>query len=177
MTGVRRELFRCLLVLCHDSLSFHVTDSRWAEPREPHPLLSLPCPLPPDTLITADPPHCCFTCQPSPIKKERSPRPQSFCHSSSISPQDKLSLPGFGTPRDKQRLSYGAFTNQIFSASTDSPTSPIAEAPPLPPRNATKGTSLGTGRVTPSSELGTHPALRSESRGECEQQGCDVRAP
>ncbi|OWK04381.1 ASAP1, partial [Cervus elaphus hippelaphus] len=115
--------------------------------------------------------------KPSPIKKERSPRPQSFCHSSSISPQDKLSLPGFGTPRDKQRLSYGAFTNQIFSASTDSPTSPIAEAPPLPPRNATKGTSLGTGRVTPSSELGTHPALRSESRGECEQQGCDVRAP
>ncbi|XP_060249335.1 arf-GAP with SH3 domain, ANK repeat and PH domain-containing protein 1 isoform X3 [Ovis aries] len=78
--------------------------------------------------------------KPSPIKKERSPRPQSFCHSSSISPQDKLSLPGFSTPRDKQRLSYGAFTNQIFvSTSTDSPTSPIAEAPPLPPRNATKG--------------------------------------
>uniref|UniRef100_A0A4W2E4J6 ArfGAP with SH3 domain, ankyrin repeat and PH domain 1 n=1 Tax=Bos indicus x Bos taurus TaxID=30522 RepID=A0A4W2E4J6_BOBOX len=77
--------------------------------------------------------------KPSPIKKERSPRPQSFCHSSSISPQDKLSLPGFSTPRDKQRLSYGAFTNQIFvSTSTDSPTSPIAEAPPLPPRNATK---------------------------------------
>nr|XP_020730851.1 arf-GAP with SH3 domain, ANK repeat and PH domain-containing protein 1 isoform X3 [Odocoileus virginianus texanus] len=81
--------------------------------------------------------------KPSPIKKERSPRPQSFCHSSSISPQDKLSLPGFGTPRDKQRLSYGAFTNQIFSASTDSPTSPIAEAPPLPPRNATKGNDVG----------------------------------
>ena len=117
----------------------------------------------------------CFACQPSPIKKERSPRPQSFCHSSSISPQDKLSLPGFSTPRDKQRLSYGAFTNQIFvSTSTDSPTSPIAEAPPLPPRNATKGTSLGKGRVTPSSELGTYPALRSESRGKREQQGCDV---
>ncbi|KAM9050574.1 arf-GAP with SH3 domain, ANK repeat and PH domain-containing protein 1 isoform 3-T3 [Megaptera novaeangliae] len=78
--------------------------------------------------------------KPSPIKKERSPRPQSFCHSSSISPQDKLSLPGFSTPRDKQRLSYGAFTNQIFvSTSTDSPTSPTAEAPPLPPRNAGKG--------------------------------------
>ncbi|CAI9545830.1 unnamed protein product [Staurois parvus] len=74
--------------------------------------------------------------KPSPIKKERSPRPQSFCHSSSISPQDKL-LPGFTTPRDKQRLSYGAFTNQIFmSTSTDSPTSPITDAPPLPPRNA-----------------------------------------
>ncbi|XP_054446471.1 arf-GAP with SH3 domain, ANK repeat and PH domain-containing protein 1 isoform X1 [Pteronotus mesoamericanus] len=82
--------------------------------------------------------------KPSPIKKERSPRPQSFCHSSSISPQDKLSLPGFGTPRDKQRLSYGAFTNQIFvSTSTDSPTSPTSEAPPLPPRNAGKGNDMG----------------------------------
>lgn len=78
--------------------------------------------------------------KPSPIKKERSPRPQSFCHSSSISPQDKLALPGFSTPRDKQRLSYGAFTNQIFvSTSTDLPTSPTSEAPPLPPRNAGKG--------------------------------------
>ncbi|KAB0395329.1 hypothetical protein E2I00_016477, partial [Balaenoptera physalus] len=98
--------------------------------------------------------------KPSPIKKERSPRPQSFCHSSSISPQDKLSLPGFSTPRDKQRLSYGAFTNQIFvSTSTDSPTSPTAEAPPLPPRNAGKGTSCGKGFVPPSSELGVDPAL------------------
>ncbi|KAM5280887.1 arf-GAP with SH3 domain, ANK repeat and PH domain-containing protein 1 isoform 6-T6 [Ctenodactylus gundi] len=82
--------------------------------------------------------------KPSPVKKERSPRPQSFCHSSSISPQDKLALPGFSTPRDKQRLSYGAFTNQIFaSTSTDSPTSPTAEAPPLPPRNAGKGNDVG----------------------------------
>lgn len=84
-----------------------------------------------------------FYSQPSPIKKERSPRPQSFCHSSSISPQDKLTHPSFSTPRDKQRLSYGAFTNQIFaSASTDSPTSPTSDAPPLPPRNAGKGKSL-----------------------------------
>ncbi|XP_018414219.1 PREDICTED: arf-GAP with SH3 domain, ANK repeat and PH domain-containing protein 1 isoform X6 [Nanorana parkeri] len=82
--------------------------------------------------------------KPSPIKKERSPRPQSFCHSSSISPQDKLSLPGFSTPRDKQRLSYGAFTSQIFmSTSTDSPTSPIIDAPPLPPRNTGKGNDTG----------------------------------
>ncbi|XP_053099611.1 arf-GAP with SH3 domain, ANK repeat and PH domain-containing protein 1 isoform X1 [Hemicordylus capensis] len=81
--------------------------------------------------------------KPSPIKKERSPRPQSFCHSSSISPQDKMALPGLSTPRDKQRLSYGAFPNQIFvSASTDSTTSPTAaDAPPLPPRNAGKGLS------------------------------------
>uniref|UniRef100_A0A8V5GJ67 Uncharacterized protein n=2 Tax=Melopsittacus undulatus TaxID=13146 RepID=A0A8V5GJ67_MELUD len=78
--------------------------------------------------------------KPSPIKKERSPRPQSFCHSSSISPQEKMTHPAFSTPRDKQRLSYGAFTNQIFaSTSTDSPTSPTADAPPLPPRNAGKG--------------------------------------
>ncbi|XP_032942074.1 arf-GAP with SH3 domain, ANK repeat and PH domain-containing protein 1 isoform X4 [Catharus ustulatus] len=82
--------------------------------------------------------------KPSPIKKERSPRPQSFCHSSSLSPQDKLTHPSFSTPRDKQRLSYGAFTNQIFaSASTDSPTSPTSDAPPLPPRNAGKGNDLG----------------------------------
>ncbi|XP_051700786.1 arf-GAP with SH3 domain, ANK repeat and PH domain-containing protein 1 isoform X5 [Oryctolagus cuniculus] len=83
--------------------------------------------------------------KPSPVKKERSPRPQSFCHSSSISPQDKLTLSGFSTPRDKQRLSYGAFTNQIFvSTSTDSPTSPTTEAPPLPPRNAGKGNDVGS---------------------------------
>ncbi|KAG8441646.1 hypothetical protein GDO86_010723 [Hymenochirus boettgeri] len=82
--------------------------------------------------------------KPSPIKKERSPRPQSFCHSSSISPQDKLSLPGFSTPRDKQRLSYGAFTTQIFmSTSTDSPTSPVTDGPPLPPRNTGKGNDTG----------------------------------
>ncbi|XP_064202307.1 arf-GAP with SH3 domain, ANK repeat and PH domain-containing protein 1a isoform X4 [Anguilla rostrata] len=73
--------------------------------------------------------------KPSPIKKERSPRPQSFCHPS---PQDKLSLPGYSAHRDKQRLSYGAFTNQTYSPSTDSPTSPTADAPPLPPRNAGK---------------------------------------
>ncbi|XP_041103977.1 arf-GAP with SH3 domain, ANK repeat and PH domain-containing protein 1-like isoform X2 [Polyodon spathula] len=85
--------------------------------------------------------------KPSPIKKERSPRPQSFCHSSSLSPQDKLALPGFGSQRDKQRLSYGAFTNQMYSSATDSPTSPIIDAPPLPPRN--------TGKASP----GPHSAL------------------
>lgn len=85
-----------------------------------------PCPLPP---------------QPSPIKKDRSPRPQSFCHSSSLSPHDKLSLPGFISQRDKQqRLSYSAFTNQMYSASTDlSSSSPVADGPPLPPRNQGKG--------------------------------------
>ncbi|MEQ2214781.1 Arf-GAP with SH3 domain, ANK repeat and PH domain-containing protein 1, partial [Xenoophorus captivus] len=78
--------------------------------------------------------------QPSPIKKDRSPRPQSFCHSSSLSPHDKLSLPGFITQRDKQqRLSYSAFTNQMYSASTDLSSSPVADGPPLPPRNQGKG--------------------------------------
>uniref|UniRef100_A0A7N6BGR0 ArfGAP with SH3 domain, ankyrin repeat and PH domain 1b n=1 Tax=Anabas testudineus TaxID=64144 RepID=A0A7N6BGR0_ANATE len=78
--------------------------------------------------------------KPSPIKKDRSPRPQSFCHSSSISPHDKLSLPGFISQRDKQqRLSYSAFTNQMYSASTDLSSSPVADGPPLPPRNQGKG--------------------------------------
>uniref|UniRef100_A0A670YAY4 ArfGAP with SH3 domain, ankyrin repeat and PH domain 1 n=1 Tax=Pseudonaja textilis TaxID=8673 RepID=A0A670YAY4_PSETE len=82
--------------------------------------------------------------KPSPIKKERSLRPQSFCHSSSISPQDKMAVPGLGTPRDKQRLSYGAFPHQIFvSASIDSATSPTTvDGPPLPPRNSGKGICL-----------------------------------
>ncbi|XP_072547154.1 arf-GAP with SH3 domain, ANK repeat and PH domain-containing protein 1 isoform X5 [Salminus brasiliensis] len=74
--------------------------------------------------------------KPSPIKKDR--RPQSFCHSSSLSPHDKLSLPVFGH-RDKQRLSYSSFTTQMYSVSTDCPSSPVSDAPPLPPRNAGKG--------------------------------------
>uniref|UniRef100_A0A8B9L2N8 ArfGAP with SH3 domain, ankyrin repeat and PH domain 1b n=1 Tax=Astyanax mexicanus TaxID=7994 RepID=A0A8B9L2N8_ASTMX len=75
--------------------------------------------------------------KPSPIKKDR--RPQSFCHSSSLSPHDKLSLPIFSGPRDKQRLSYSSFTTQMYSVSTDCPSSPVSDAPPLPPRNAGKG--------------------------------------
>uniref|UniRef100_A0A4W5N655 ArfGAP with SH3 domain, ankyrin repeat and PH domain 1 n=1 Tax=Hucho hucho TaxID=62062 RepID=A0A4W5N655_9TELE len=77
--------------------------------------------------------------KPSPIKKDRSPRPQSLCHASSMSPHDKLSLPGFISHRDKQqRMSYSAFTNQMYSASTDLTSSPVADAPPLPPRNQGK---------------------------------------
>lgn len=75
--------------------------------------------------------------QPSPIKKDR--RPQSFCHSSSLSPHDKLCLPTFPGQRDKPRLSYGMFSNQMYSVSTDCPSSPVSDAPPLPPRNAGKG--------------------------------------
>ncbi|XP_045558149.1 arf-GAP with SH3 domain, ANK repeat and PH domain-containing protein 1 isoform X3 [Salmo salar] len=83
--------------------------------------------------------------KPSPIKKDRSPRPQSFCHASSMSPHDKLSLPGFISHRDKQqRMSYSAITNQMYSASTDltSSSSPVADAPPLPPRNQGKAPHL-----------------------------------
>uniref|UniRef100_A0A9J8B340 ArfGAP with SH3 domain, ankyrin repeat and PH domain 1 n=1 Tax=Cyprinus carpio carpio TaxID=630221 RepID=A0A9J8B340_CYPCA len=78
--------------------------------------------------------------KPSPIKKDRSPRPQSFCHSYSLSPHDKLFLPGFTGQRDKQRLSYTALSNQMYSVSTDCPSSPVSDAPPLPPRNAGKDT-------------------------------------
>uniref|UniRef100_A0A673GD23 Arf-GAP with SH3 domain, ANK repeat and PH domain-containing protein 1-like n=1 Tax=Sinocyclocheilus rhinocerous TaxID=307959 RepID=A0A673GD23_9TELE len=77
--------------------------------------------------------------KPSPIKKDRSPRPQSFCHSYSLSPHDKLSLPSFTGQRDKQRLSYTAHSNQMYSVSTDCPSFPVSDAPPLPPRNAGKG--------------------------------------
>uniref|UniRef100_A0A668AQ99 ArfGAP with SH3 domain, ankyrin repeat and PH domain 1 n=1 Tax=Myripristis murdjan TaxID=586833 RepID=A0A668AQ99_9TELE len=86
--------------------------------------------------------------KPSPIKKDRSPRPQSFCHSSSLSPHDKLSLPGFISHRDKQqRLSYSAFTNQMYSVSTDLTSSPVADGPPLTTSSNTKST-LGP-RVLP----------------------------
>ncbi|XP_056594104.1 arf-GAP with SH3 domain, ANK repeat and PH domain-containing protein 1 isoform X4 [Triplophysa dalaica] len=94
--------------------------------------------------------------KPSPIKKDRSPRPQSFCHSSSLSPHDKLSLPSFIGQRDKQRLSYTALTNQMYSMSTDCPSSP--DAPPLPPRNTGKAPPLSN--LTPST-----PASQSPSSG------------
>uniref|UniRef100_A0A8C8LVI6 ArfGAP with SH3 domain, ankyrin repeat and PH domain 1b n=1 Tax=Oncorhynchus tshawytscha TaxID=74940 RepID=A0A8C8LVI6_ONCTS len=94
--------------------------------------------------------------KPSPIKKDRSPRPQSFCHSSSLSPHDKLSLPGFISHRDKQqRMSYSAFTNQMYSASTDlTSSSPVADAPPLPPRNQGKGETWFTTSSNTKSTLG-----------------------
>ncbi|XP_030629134.1 arf-GAP with SH3 domain, ANK repeat and PH domain-containing protein 1a isoform X1 [Chanos chanos] len=81
--------------------------------------------------------------KPSPVKKERSPRPQSFCHSSSVSPQEKLSLPGYLGHRDKQRLSYGAFANPVYSTSTDTPASPSADGPTLASKNAGKAPSTG----------------------------------
>lgn len=80
-----------------------------------------------------------FHLQPSPVKKERSPRPQSFCHSSSVSPQEKLSLPGYLGHRDKQRLSYGAFANPVYSTSTDTPASPVSEGPTIASKTTTKG--------------------------------------
>uniref|UniRef100_A0A672NYB9 Arf-GAP with SH3 domain, ANK repeat and PH domain-containing protein 1-like n=1 Tax=Sinocyclocheilus grahami TaxID=75366 RepID=A0A672NYB9_SINGR len=77
--------------------------------------------------------------KPSPVKKERSPRPQSFCHSSSVSPQEKLSLPGYLGHRDKQRLSYGAFASPAYSTSTDTPASPVSEGPTIASKTTSKG--------------------------------------
>ncbi|XP_073705499.1 arf-GAP with SH3 domain, ANK repeat and PH domain-containing protein 1a [Garra rufa] len=81
--------------------------------------------------------------KPSPVKKERSPRPQSFCHSSSVSPQEKLSLPGYLGHRDKQRLSYGAFANPVYSTSTDTPASPVSEGPTIASKTTPKAPSTG----------------------------------
>ncbi|XP_029559784.1 arf-GAP with SH3 domain, ANK repeat and PH domain-containing protein 1a isoform X4 [Salmo trutta] len=83
--------------------------------------------------------------KPSPVKKERSPRPQSFGHSSSMSsPQDKLTLLGGYTPhRDKQRLSYGAFANPVYNTSTDMSPSPGPDRTTLPSRTAGKVPSTG----------------------------------
>ncbi|XP_016358408.1 arf-GAP with SH3 domain, ANK repeat and PH domain-containing protein 1-like isoform X4 [Sinocyclocheilus anshuiensis] len=95
--------------------------------------------------------------KPSPVKKERSPRPQSFCHSSSVSPQEKLSLPGYLGHRDKQRLSYGAFASPVYSTSTDTPASPVSEGPTI----ASKTTSKGS-ESTPPSANRTSPANKFE---------------
>ncbi|XP_029970667.1 arf-GAP with SH3 domain, ANK repeat and PH domain-containing protein 1-like [Salarias fasciatus] len=81
--------------------------------------------------------------KPSPVKKERSLRPQSFCPSSSLSSQEKLSLPASFVPphRDKQRLSYGAFANPVYSTSSDTPPSPGPETsgPSPTARSQSKG--------------------------------------
>ncbi|KAI3374825.1 hypothetical protein L3Q82_021040 [Scortum barcoo] len=81
--------------------------------------------------------------KPSPVKKERFLRPQSFCPSSSVSSQEKLSLPASFVPphRDKQRLSYSAFANPVYSTSSDTPPSPGPDAsgPSLATRSQSKG--------------------------------------
>ncbi|KAM9349484.1 arf-GAP with SH3 domain, ANK repeat and PH domain-containing protein 1a [Symphorus nematophorus] len=81
--------------------------------------------------------------KPSPVKKERCLRPQSFCPSSGLSSQEKLSVPPSLVPphKDKQRLSYGAFANPVYSTSSDNPPSPGPET------------------------LGPSPAARSQGRG------------
>ncbi|XP_059357693.1 arf-GAP with SH3 domain, ANK repeat and PH domain-containing protein 1a isoform X2 [Carassius carassius] len=95
--------------------------------------------------------------KPSPVKKERSPRPQSFCHPSSVSPQEKLSLPGYLGHRDKQRLSYGAFANPVYSTSTDTPASPVSEGPTIASKTPSKGS-----ESTPPSANRTSPANKFE---------------
>ncbi|XP_053537790.1 arf-GAP with SH3 domain, ANK repeat and PH domain-containing protein 1a isoform X7 [Ictalurus punctatus] len=94
--------------------------------------------------------------QPSPVKKERSPRPQSFCHSSSVSPQEKLSLPGYLSHRDKQRLSYGAFANPVYSTSMETPASPGADTPTPASKSSAKGSDLTpppTNRTSPANKF------------------------
>ncbi|XP_026860151.2 arf-GAP with SH3 domain, ANK repeat and PH domain-containing protein 1 isoform X2 [Electrophorus electricus] len=87
--------------------------------------------------------------KPSPIKKDR--RPQSFCHSYSLSPHEKLSIPVFSGQRDKQRLSYSSFTSQY--STTDCPSSPVSDAPPLPPRNAGKAPPSSSSPLSPGSQI------------------------
>ncbi|XP_034534439.1 arf-GAP with SH3 domain, ANK repeat and PH domain-containing protein 1-like isoform X2 [Notolabrus celidotus] len=80
--------------------------------------------------------------KPSPVKKERSVRPQSFCPSSHVSSsQEKLSLPPSFVPphRDKQRLSYGAFANPVYSTSSDTPPSPGPDSSGLSPAARIQG--------------------------------------
>ncbi|XP_063075322.1 arf-GAP with SH3 domain, ANK repeat and PH domain-containing protein 1a isoform X2 [Engraulis encrasicolus] len=93
--------------------------------------------------------------KPSPVKKERSPRPQSFCHASSVSPQEKLTLPSYMGHRDKQRLSYGAFANPVYSTSTDTPASPGAEGPTLVrgPSKGSESTPPPTNRTSPANKF------------------------
>uniref|UniRef100_A0AAR2IWV7 ArfGAP with SH3 domain, ankyrin repeat and PH domain 1b n=1 Tax=Pygocentrus nattereri TaxID=42514 RepID=A0AAR2IWV7_PYGNA len=98
--------------------------------------------------------------KPSPVKKERSPRPQSFCHSSSVSPQEKLSLPGYLGHKDKQRLSYGAFANPVCSASIDQPSSPGTDGPTVAIKNTTKAPSTGPPTSLP---LGSQPCTSGSS--------------
>uniref|UniRef100_A0A7N8YJH3 ArfGAP with SH3 domain, ankyrin repeat and PH domain 1a n=1 Tax=Mastacembelus armatus TaxID=205130 RepID=A0A7N8YJH3_9TELE len=85
--------------------------------------------------------------KPSPVKKERSLRPQSFCPSSSVSSQEKLFLPASFVPphRDKQRLSYGAFANPVYSTSSDTPPSPGPDTsgPSPAARSQGKGSAVG----------------------------------
>ncbi|XP_027025037.1 arf-GAP with SH3 domain, ANK repeat and PH domain-containing protein 1a isoform X5 [Tachysurus fulvidraco] len=98
--------------------------------------------------------------QPSPVKKERSPRPQSFCHSSSVSPQEKLSLPGYLSHRDKQRLSYGAFATPVYSTSTETPASPGADTQTATTKSSAKAASTGPPTSLP---LGSQPCAGGSS--------------
>ncbi|XP_076601035.1 arf-GAP with SH3 domain, ANK repeat and PH domain-containing protein 1a isoform X1 [Chaetodon auriga] len=91
--------------------------------------------------------------KPSPVKKERSLRPQSLCPSSSVSSQEKLSLPASFVPphKDRQRLSYGAFANPVYSTSSDNPPSPGPDT--SGPSQAARRQGKGPGTTPPTSLL------------------------
>nr|XP_020466006.1 arf-GAP with SH3 domain, ANK repeat and PH domain-containing protein 1-like isoform X2 [Monopterus albus] len=88
--------------------------------------------------------------KPSPVKKERSLRPQSFCPSSSVSSQEKFSLPASVVPphREKQHLSYGAFANPVYSISSDTPPSPGPDTSGPSPAIRSQGKGFATGPPT-----------------------------
>ncbi|XP_042284332.1 arf-GAP with SH3 domain, ANK repeat and PH domain-containing protein 1a isoform X2 [Thunnus maccoyii] len=87
--------------------------------------------------------------KPSPVKKERSLRPQSFCPSSSVSSQEKLSLPAFAPSQRGQRLSYGAFANPVYITSSDTPPSPGPDT--TGPSSAVRGQGKGHASGPPTS--------------------------
>uniref|UniRef100_A0A3Q3IAJ4 ArfGAP with SH3 domain, ankyrin repeat and PH domain 1a n=1 Tax=Monopterus albus TaxID=43700 RepID=A0A3Q3IAJ4_MONAL len=99
--------------------------------------------------------------KPSPVKKERSLRPQSFCPSSSVSSQEKFSLPASVVPphREKQHLSYGAFANPVYSISSDTPPSPGPDT--SGPSPAIRSQGKGS-EVTPPPGNRTSPANKFE---------------
>nr|KAF6392637.1 hypothetical protein mPipKuh1_007826 [Pipistrellus kuhlii] len=106
--------------------------------------------------------------KPSPIKRSARHAPRASATPPAPPPQDKLAQPGFGTPRDKQRVSYSAFPKQIVtSVSTDSPTPLTSEAPPLPPGNAGKGPPGPPSKLPlsmQSSNSGSGTSIRSKKR-------------
>uniref|UniRef100_A0A7N6FAC3 ArfGAP with SH3 domain, ankyrin repeat and PH domain 1b n=1 Tax=Anabas testudineus TaxID=64144 RepID=A0A7N6FAC3_ANATE len=89
--------------------------------------------------------------KPSPVKRKHSLCPQSFCPSSSVSSQEKLSAPASFVPphMDKQCLSYGAFATPAYSTSSDN-------SPSLGPDNSEPSPAArrqGKGRKTMCSRL------------------------
>uniref|UniRef100_A0A7N6ABU4 ArfGAP with SH3 domain, ankyrin repeat and PH domain 1a n=1 Tax=Anabas testudineus TaxID=64144 RepID=A0A7N6ABU4_ANATE len=95
--------------------------------------------------------------KPSPVKRKHSLCPQSFCPSSSVSSQEKLSAPASFVPphMDKQCLSYGAFATPAYSTSSDNSPSlgPDNSEPSPAARRQGKGRKTMCSRLTSSTNL------------------------